>query len=126
MDSDVFALRSIAQAYFDAAYEMDAEKFASIFHPSSSVTKIGEDGNVSVTPIATWLPAVRNMKAPKQQGFERDDQILSIDVEKELAVLKVKLQVPPRVFTDMLSCLKVHGTWKIVQKVMTFDLIENL
>jgi hypothetical protein len=118
MNLDISALRSIAQNYFDAAYEMDADKFASLFHPSSFVTKIGEDGDVSVTPIATWLTAVRNITAPKQQGFERDDQILSIDVEKELAVLKVKLQVPPRVFTDMLSCLKVHGTWKIVQKVM--------
>ncbi|UHQ21662.1 nuclear transport factor 2 family protein [Lysobacter sp. 5GHs7-4] len=119
MDSDVSALRSIAQAYFDAAYEMDAEKFASVFHPSSYVTKIGEDGDVSVTPIATWLAAVRGMRAPKQLGFERDDQILSVDVEKDLALLKVKLQVQPRVFTDMLSCLKVHGAWKIVQKVMT-------
>jgi hypothetical protein len=119
MDTDVPALRSLAQTYFDAAYEMDAEKFASIFHPSSSVTKVGEDGNVGVTPIATWLAAVRNMKAPKQQGFERDDQILSIDVERELAHLKLKLRISPRVFTDMLSCLKVHGTWKIVQKVMT-------
>jgi Putative lumazine-binding len=108
-----------AQTYFDAAYEMDAEKFASIFHPSSSVTKVGDDGNVGVTPIAMWLAAVRNMKAPKQQGFERDDQILSIDVERELALLKLKLQIPPRYFTDMLSCLKVNGTWKIVQKVMT-------
>ena len=119
MDSDVSALRSIAQTYFDAAYEMDAEKFASIFHPSSFVTKVGEDGNVSVTPIAAWLAAVRSIKAPKDQGFERDDHILSIDVEKDLAVLKVKLQVPPRVFTDMLSCLRVHGAWEIVQKVMT-------
>lgn len=117
MDSDVPALRSIAQAYFDAAYEMDAEKFASLFDLSSSVTTIGEDGNVSVRPIAAWLAAVRDMRAPKAQGFERDDQILSIDVEHDLAVLKVKLQVPPRVFTDMLSCLKIHGTWKIVQKV---------
>jgi hypothetical protein len=119
MELDFPALRLIAQTYFDAAYEMDAEKFASLFHPSSSVTKIGEDGNVHVTPIATWLAAVRNVTAPKQQGFERDDKILSIDIEKDLAVLKVKLQVPPRVFTDMLSCLKVQGTWKIVQKVMT-------
>lgn len=119
MDTDVSALRALAQTYFDAAYEMDAEKFASILHPSSSVTKIGEDGGVSVTPIATWLAAVRNAKAPKQQGFDRDDHILSIDVENELALMKVKLRVPPRVFTDMLSCLKVHGTWKIVQKVMT-------
>ena len=119
LDIDVRALRSLAQTYFDAAYEMDAEKFASVFHPSSSVTKVGDDGNVGVTPIATWLAAVRTMKAPKQQGLERDDQILSVDVERELALLKVKLQIPPRYFTDMLSCLKVDGTWKIVQKVMT-------
>jgi hypothetical protein len=119
MDKDAPALRSLAQTYFDAAYEMDAEKFASIFHPLSSVTKVAEDGNVGVTPIATWLAAVRDMKAPKQQGFERDDQILSTDVEGELALLKVKLRIPPRYFTDLLSCLKVNGTWKIAQKVMT-------
>ncbi|MET4291132.1 hypothetical protein ACVW1A_003173 [Bradyrhizobium sp. LB1.3] len=119
MDMDVPALRFLAQTYFDAAYEMDAEKFATIFHPSSSVTKVAEDGKLGVTPIATWLAAVRNVKAPKQQGFERDDQILSIDVERELALLKVKFQIPPRSFTDLLSCLKVNGTWKIAQKVMT-------
>lgn len=119
MDTDARALRSLAQTYFDAAYEMDVDKFASIFHPSSSVTKVGDDGNVSVTPIATWLAAVRSLKAPKQQGLERQDQILSIDVEGELALLKLKLQIPPRYFTDMLSCLKVNGTWKIAQKVMT-------
>jgi hypothetical protein len=119
MDTDDRALRSLAQTYFDAAYEMDADKFASVFHPSSSVTKVGDDGNVSVTPIAVWLSAVRNMTAPKQEGLERDDRIISIDIERELALLKLKLQIPPRHFTDMLSCLKDNGTWKIVQKVMT-------
>jgi hypothetical protein len=72
-----------------------------------------------VTPIASWLAVVRNTKAPKQLGFEREDQILSIDVERELALLKIRLRIPPRSFTDLLSCLKVNGTWKIVQKVMT-------
>ena len=119
MDTDDRALRSLAQTYFDAAYEMDADKFSSIFHPSSSVTKVGDDGNVSVTPIAVWLSAVRNMTAPKQQGSERNDQIISMDVEGEIAILKLKLQFPPRYFTDMLSCLKVNGIWKIAQKVMT-------
>ena len=119
MDTDARALHSLAQTYFDGAYEMDADKFASIFHPSSSVTKVGDDGNVAVTPIATWLAAVRKLKAPKQEGLKRHDQILSIDVEGELALVKLKLQIPPRYFTDMLSCLKVNGTWKIAQKVMT-------
>ncbi len=118
-DTDTTALRSLAQTYLDAAYEMDAEKFAAIFHPSSSVTKVAEGGNLDVTPIATWIAAVRTMKSPQRLGFGREDQILSIDVESDLALLKLKLRIPPRSFTDLLSCLKVNGDWKIVQKVMT-------
>ena len=121
MDTDKQTLVNLAQAYFDAAYEMDAGKFVTIFHPLSSVTKLGEDGNVSVTPIEVWLAAVGNTKAPKQFGLERHDEILSIDVVRDLALLKLKLQNPPRYFTDMLSCLRVEGTWKIVQKVMTVE-----
>jgi hypothetical protein len=119
MDTDIRALLAIAQIYLDAAYGMDADRFASIFHTSSSVTRIGDDGNVSVTPVELWLATVRSTKAPKQLGLERRDRILSIDVEGDLALLKLKLQILPRHFTDMLSCLKVNGTWKIAQKVMT-------
>jgi hypothetical protein len=121
MDTDYRALLAIAQTYFDAAYEMDADKFASIFHHSSSVTKVGDDGNLSVTPIETWLAAVRNVKAPKQLGLERRDEILSIDVVRELALLKLTFQIPPRYLTDVLLCLRVNGTWKIVQKVFTTE-----
>ena len=121
MDTDIRALAALAKSYCDAAYEMDADKFASIFHPSCSVTKTGEDGNVSVTPIEMWLAGVRSMKAPKLQGLERHDEILSIDVVRELALLQLKLQIPPRYFTDLLSCLKVDGTWRIVQKVTTVE-----
>jgi hypothetical protein len=121
MDTDIRALTALAKTYCDAAYEMDADKFASIFHPSCSVTKTGEDGKVSVTPIEMWLAGVRSMQAPKLQGLERHDEILSIDVVRELALLKLKLQIPPRYFTDLLSCLKVDGAWKIVQKVMIVE-----
>jgi hypothetical protein len=121
MDTDVDALVAIAKTYFDAAYEMDADKFASVLHHSCSVTKVGEDGQVSVTPLQVWLAAVRNMQAPKQLGLERHDEILSIDLVRELALLKLKLQIPPRYMTDMLSCLKINGTWMIVQKVMTTE-----
>jgi len=121
MDTDIRALAAIAKTYCDAAYEMDADKFASLFHPSCSVTKAGEDGHVSVTPIEMWLAGVRSMKAPKLQGLERHDEILSIDVVRDLALLKLKLQIPPRYFIDMLSCLKVDGAWRIVQKVTTIE-----
>jgi hypothetical protein len=119
MDTDIRALLAIAQIYLDAAYAMDADRFASIFHTSSSVTRVGDDGTVIVTPIELWLATVRSTKSPRQLGLERRDRILSIDVEGDLALLKLKLQILPRHFTDMLSCLKVNGTWKIAQKVMT-------
>lgn len=121
MDTDIRALLVIVQTYFDAAYEMDADKFGSIFHLSSSVTKVAEDGNVNVTPVDNWLAAVRNAESPKQLGMERHDQILSIDVLKELALVKLKFRMPPRYLTDMLLCLKAKGTWKIVQKVFTAE-----
>src|SRR5262245_8691055 len=108
MHTDIRDLLSLTQTYFDAAYEMDADRSASIFHRSSSVTKVGDDGEVSVTPIETWLAAVRNTPAPREQGLERHDQILSIDVVGEIALVKLKLQIPPRYFTDMLSCLKAN------------------
>lgn len=120
-DADFGALLAIARAYFDAAYDMDADKFASIFDRSSSVTKVGEDGKVNVMPVEAWLVAVRNLKAPKELGLKRHDEILSIDVVRDLALLKLKLQIPPRYFSDMLLCLKVNGTWKIVQKVATME-----
>ena len=83
MDTDTRALHALAHAYFDAAYEMDADKFASLFHHTSSVTKIGEDGQVNVTPVETWLATVRKMKAPKDIGSERHDEILTVDVRVE-------------------------------------------
>ncbi|MFD1295049.1 MULTISPECIES: nuclear transport factor 2 family protein [Lysobacter] len=115
------ALRALAQVYFDAAYDMDAEQFQTIFHPSSAVTRIGDDGEVGVMPIETWLSGVRNATAPRKLGLERKDEVVAVDVSDDLALVKLKLQMPPRYFTDLLSCLKVQGNWKIVQKVMSVD-----
>jgi hypothetical protein len=100
---------------------MNAEQFKTIFHPLSAVTRIRDDGEVSVMPIETWLDGVRNATAPRKLKLERKDDVLAIDVSDNLALVKWKLQMPPRYFTDLLSCLKVQGTWKIVQKVMSVN-----
>lgn len=116
------ALRALAQVYFDAAYDMDAEQFQAIFHPLSAVTRIGDHGEVSVMPIETWLAGVRNATAPRELKLERKDEVVAIDISDDLALIKLRLQMPPRYFTDLLSCLKVQGSWKIVQKVMSVDI----
>jgi hypothetical protein len=118
IDADIQALRAVAQTYFDALYEMDADKLASIFHPMSSLTNVNEKGELAVTGRDAWLEIVRTRTSPKAKGSVRDDQILCIDINRgELALLKVKCQVQPRYFIDMLVCMKMNGTWKIAQKV---------
>lgn len=122
MEDAEHTLRALAQVYFDAAYDMDAERFQTIFHPLSAVTRIGDDGEVGVMPIDTWLAGVRNATAPRKLGLERRDEVVAIDVSDNLALVKLRFQMPPRYFTDLLSCLKVQGAWKIVQKVMSVDI----
>jgi len=39
----------------------------------------------------------------------------------EIALLKLRLQIPPRYFIDMLSCVRVDQTWQIVQKVTNVE-----
>jgi hypothetical protein len=121
MEDTERTLRALAQVYFDAAYDMDAERFETIFHPLSAVTRIGDDGEVSVMPIEAWLAGVRNAAAPRELELERKDEVVAIDVSDNIALVKLRLQMPPRYFTDLLSCLKVQGDWKIVQKVMSVD-----
>lgn len=110
-------LVALAQTYFDAAYEMDADKFASIFHGSSSVSRRGEGDGVVVTPVTAWLDAVRGLTSPRQAGCVRDDHILSIALTRDMALLKLRLRIPPREVTDLLSCFFLDGRWQIVQKV---------
>src|SRR3954466_9653122 len=98
---DVDGLMGLAKAYFDAAYTMDAEKFATIFDPSASVTRRDDQGGVVVTPIAKWLDIVRGMPSPRDADSMRRDEILCIAVTGELAVLKLRLRIPPREVTDL-------------------------
>ena len=116
-------LVALAQTYFDAAHDMDAEKFATIFHEASSVTRTSEDGAIVVTPIDAWLGVVKEMRSPRENGAARADEVLSISLVRDMALLKLRLRIPPREVTDLLSCFFLNGRWKIVQKVFHAETI---
>ena len=121
---DVDGLVGLAKAYFDAAYMMDAEKFAAVFDPSASVTRRDDRDGVVVTPIAEWLDIVRGSPSPQDVGGMRKDEILSIAITGELALLKLRLRIPPREVTDLLSCFHLKGRWQVVQKVFAAEILS--
>ena len=118
MNADIKAVEATVRTYLDGLYEGDTEKLSHVFHPTSALTTAREDGTIQIVPREEWLEAVRNRPAPKSVGLQRDDHILTIDlVGPTLALVKVKCQMPPRYFTDLLSLLKIESRWQVVQKV---------
>lgn len=124
MPNDAAAIRAAAQTYLDGLYEGDADKLASVFHPTSVLTW-EENGVLSPLPRDQWLEAVRNRPSAKARGLARQDEILQIDqASPTMAFVKLKCAIPPRYFTDYLNFLKVEGKWQIAQKVFATELRE--
>jgi hypothetical protein len=122
---DVKIIEGVIQSYLDGLYESDAGKIASVFHPTSALTSVTDDGELVITPRDIWLDKVRARPSPKQQGLPRHDQVLTIDlVSPTMAYVKLKCAIPPRFFTDQLSLLKIDGSWQIAQKVFMTEMRE--
>lgn len=123
MNDEIKAIEAATRTYLDGLYEGDVEKLASVFHPTSALTQ-SQDGELKVVPREHWFEAVRNRKSPQETGLERGDHILAIDlVGPSMALVKLKCQMPPRYFTDLLSFLKVDGKWVVAQKVFMTETI---
>ena len=58
MTQELDAIRSAAQTYLDGLHEGDADKLASVFHPTSSLT-YEDAGALKPLPRDEWLAAVR-------------------------------------------------------------------
>jgi hypothetical protein len=124
MSDETAAIRTAAQTYLDGLYEGDADKLASVFHPTSALTW-EENGVLTPLPRDEWLEAVRNRPSAQARGLLRQDEILQIDqASPSMAFVKLKCAIPPRFFTDYLSFLKVEGKWQIAQKVFATELRE--
>ncbi len=119
--ASIDGLVALAKTYFDAAYTMDADSFATIFDSAALVTRRGDGDSAVVTPITAWLDLVRTLTSPQEAGSVRADQILSIAVTRDMALLKLRLRIPPREVTDLLSCFYLNGRWQIVQKVFAAE-----
>jgi Putative lumazine-binding len=118
---DQAEIQRAAQIYLDGLYEGDADKLASVFHPTSALT-YEQDGKLVVLPRDQWLKAVRERPSPKSKGQARHDEILQIDQSgPTTAFVRLKCAIPPRFFTDYLSFLKVDGRWVVAQKIFATE-----
>jgi len=121
MSVDTREIEAAVKIYLDGLYEGDADKIASVFHPTNALTW-EENGVLTPLPRDAWLRALRSRESAEARGLPRDDVILLIDqASPTTAFVKLKCQIPPRYFTDYLCLLKVEGKWQVAQKVFVTE-----
>lgn len=121
MSEDETAITKAVWTYLDGLHHGDAEKLASVFHPTSALT-YEKEGELQILPRDEWLSIVRGRKSAAERGLARHDSILQIDIASErMAFVKLNCAIPPSFFTDYLSFLKIDGKWTVVQKVFKTD-----
>ena len=121
MTNERTAIEAAVQTYLDGLFEGDADKLASVLHPTSALTS-EQNGVLTPLPRDEWLAIVRGRASGKSQGLERRDEILQIDQSSPTtAFVKLECQLPPRYFTDYLCFLKIDGKWQVAQKIFATE-----
>ena len=107
-------ISAIVQDYFDGLHYGDVAKLRSIFHADVFLKAAG-----SRRSLEEWLSAVASRPVPSQQGKSYDFKLLSIEVIKDQAMVKLDCPLFEHRYVDFLGLLKEGGRWKIVSKMYT-------
>jgi hypothetical protein len=107
-------VNAIVQDYFDGLHYGDVTKLRAIFHPDAFLKAPG-----SRRSLEQWLSAVASRPVPSQQGRSYEFKLLSIEIIKDQAMLKLECPLFEHRYMDFLGLLKEDGRWKIVTKMYT-------
>lgn len=115
---------AVLGTYLDGLYQSDTGRLAAVFHPAARyVTPTG--GTLVDLSLGEYLPVVADRPSPAAKGEARRDRIVSVEFAgPDAAFARVECAIAPRVFTDLLTLVRVDGRWQIIAKVFHFDFEE--
>ena len=112
--SDFNIITAIVQEYFDGLHNGDVLKLKSIFHHDAWLKAPG----IRLSR-EQWLANVSKRPTPKEQRRSCEFKLLSIDVVKDQAMVKIECPLFDFNYIDFLGLLKEKGQWLIVNKMYT-------
>ena len=108
------AVRAAAVAYCEGLHNSTAETFEALCHDRFFMTSVQPDGSTLFIDKPTFVERVR---ARQPFAGTPSFEILAIDVEPEIAHVKLWVDMPPRRFCDYLGFFRIDGEWKLVTKL---------
>lgn len=118
--NDLELITKTLNDYIDGTANGKPDKLKKAFHPNFNLYTITSD--------SLWIRSgkeyISNVKKGKK--YNRIGRIISIDYEKDTAIVKAEIIVPNwRIFIDYFLLLKYKGEWKIIHKSYTWREYQN-
>lgn len=118
--NDLELVKETLLDYIEGTANGQPERLRKAFHRDFNLYTVAKD--------SLWIRSgeayISNVKAGEK--VNRIGEIISIDIEKDVAVAKAAIVVPNvRIFTDYFLLLKYEGTWKIVHKSYSWRDFKN-
>jgi len=115
--SDKQEIEAVVQTYFDAMYESSVEKVHEAFHPAAKITGYsrGKLQQMSVDDFAKFVS--RQQPSAKEKDEPVRLEIVSLEIDGDIAVARVRDDYVGLTFLDILSLLRVEGRWSIYNKL---------
>ncbi len=115
-------MAAVLSRYFDGLYHSDTAILKEVFHPLAHYVCATGDELVHKTMDA-YFPIVDARPAPASRGETRVDEIVSIAFAGPVtAVARVRCAIGEKLFTDILTLIRLDGRWQIISKVFHYDL----
>ena len=100
--------------YCDGLHYGDVTKLRAIFHTDAFLKAPGLQRS-----LEEWLAAVAIRPVPVKEGRPYDFKLLSIEIIKDQAMVKLECPLFDHFYIDFLGLLKENGRWLIVNKMYT-------
>lgn len=117
---EFMSVMELVKDYFEGLHRGEVEKLRAIFHPDAFLKAPGLRRSLD-----QWLDAVANRSVPEQQGRPFHYKLLSIEIIKDQAMVKLECPLFDHRYVDYLGLLKEDGRWLIVNKMYT-DLQDSV
>jgi len=108
------SVMTLVSIYFDGLHSGDVSKLETIFHHDAFLKAPGLRYS-----LGQWLDVVGSRPVPNQQGRTYNFKLLSIEIIKDQAMVKLECPLFDHFYIDFLSLLKENGRWLIVNKMYT-------
>ncbi|MFC3230206.1 nuclear transport factor 2 family protein [Marinibaculum pumilum] len=115
-------MAEVLSRYFDGLYHSDTGILKEVFHPLAHYV-CATDGSLVHRTMDAYFPVVDDRPAPAARGEARVDEIVSIAFAGPVtAVARVRCAIGEKLFTDILTLVRLEGRWQIISKVFHYDL----